>query len=227
MDLAEHEVNTEAMEKYQYQMNLLLQHIFRNDEEDLKKPDNWITSMQNLVGGKEYQHAHADQGRPQSFRDQTIFPFVAQHGFGRYPFQLWLLPNATNDIKYGFLKTFSARALVLMRGDFVHAGGVLTDPRCHMSFYPRPAAGLVHGHEDHYWLEENDDHEEGRKFVTSFLWQGPHFPFAYPFASYLKNTNDRVRTVLSYPPKITADILMKAKTTEAEETWRRVSAQQF
>ena len=124
MDLAEHEVNTEAMEKYQYQMNLLLQHIFRNDEEDLKKPDNWITSMQNLVGGKEYQHAHADQGRPQSFRDQHIFPFVAQHGFGRYAFQLWLLPNATNYIKYVFLKTFSARALVLMRGDFVHAGGV-------------------------------------------------------------------------------------------------------
>ena len=118
-------------------------------------------------------------------------------------------------------------ALVLMRGDFVRAGGVLTDPRCHMSFYPRPAAGLVHGHENHYWLEENEDHEEGRKFVTSFLWQGPHFPFAYPFATYTKNKDDRVRTVLSYPPKITADILMKAKTLDAEETWRRISAQQF
>ncbi len=89
--------------------------------------------MQNLVSGKEYQHAHADQGRPQSFRDQTIYPFVAQHEFGKYPFQLWLLPNATNDIEYGYLKTFNARALVLLRGDFVHAGGVSTDPRCHMS----------------------------------------------------------------------------------------------
>ena len=99
MDLADNESNTEAMEKYRFQMNLLLQHIFRDDEEDLKKPDNWISTMQNLVGGKDYQHAHADQGRPMAFRDQTIYPFVAQHGFGRYAFQLWLLPNNSSDIK--------------------------------------------------------------------------------------------------------------------------------
>jgi len=228
LDMESCEANKTAMAAYQYQMDILLQNIFNNDEYAKKSPSNWITKMQNIVGGTEYQHAHCDLGRPHAYRDQDTFPFTAMHGFGINPFQLWMLPNMTTDIKYGFLHTFGPTSLVLMRGDFVHAGGICKEPRCQMEFFPLPAAGRVHGHEHHYWLEEDRLEEEvARDFETSFLWQGPHFPFAYPLASYKRNTMGRMRTVLSYPPDVTECILEQEKTAQGDAIYKQVAEQRF
>jgi hypothetical protein len=87
--------------------------------------------MNNIVGGLEYQHAHADQG------------------FGIHPFQMWLYPRGKrgkND--YGFLHTMSETSLLLMHGDFVHAGGISWFPRCHMKFFPKVVAGMIKGHNE-------------------------------------------------------------------------------
>jgi hypothetical protein len=228
LDMESCDANKAAMASYQYQMDLILQNIFKNDDYDKKSPSNWLTRMQNVVGGTEHQHAHADLGRPHEYRDQDTFPFTAMHGFGVNSYQLWVLPNANADIKYGFLNTFSATSLLLMRGDFVHAGGVSKEPRCHMEFFPLPAAGLVHGHEHHYWLERSHtEMEVGRTFETSFLWQGPHFPFAYPLASYKSNSMGRMRTVLSYPPDLTMHILSEQKTQVGEQMCRHAADQRF
>jgi hypothetical protein len=112
---------------------------------------------------------------------------------------------------------------------FLHAGGVAKEPRCNMQFYPLPPAGLVHGHEDHYWLEQDytATEEEARSFQTSFLWQGPHFPFAYPFATYRENSMGRVRTVLSYPPAVTKAIIDTKKDSVADSRVKEVASQRF
>jgi hypothetical protein len=55
--------NQDEMEKYSYQMELILENIFGpNDSERKKNPKHWMYKMTNIVGGLEYQHAHADQG---------------------------------------------------------------------------------------------------------------------------------------------------------------------
>jgi hypothetical protein len=183
LELEESDANKATIDRYKHQMDILLHNIFPNREYAKKSPLNWIKSMTNIVGGKEHQHPHADQGRAQSFRDQTTYPFVATHGgFGRYPFQLWILPrNVQCD---GYLETlpFSAMSLFLMRGHFVHAGGVSKDPRCHMSFYPLPAAGLVHDHAHHYWLEDVNTHSpRGSQICHIILVAGTTFPFCVSF----------------------------------------------
>ena len=221
------EANTAAMSKYKYQMDVLLQSMFKMAHPGKRDPKNWVRKMTNLAGGTEYQHAHSDQGRPLSFRDEKTFPFVATHGFGKYPFQLWLLPNAATDMKYGFLHTFNPSDLLIMRGDFVHSGGILKDPRCHMEFYPLPEAGLVHGHTHHYWLQDKNTRNVTRKWATSFLWQGPHFPFAYPLASFTKNSKQQVRTMISYPPEVTQHILAGTSSDAGQDTWRKISTQRF
>jgi hypothetical protein len=228
LELDKDVANKAFMAKYKYQMDILLQHIFRNDEFDKKSPKNWICKMNNICGGTEHQHPHADLGRPMQFRDEETYPFTATHGFGCNTFQLWMLPNS-NDVRYGYLHTFSASCLVLLRGDFLHAGGVAKEPRCNMQFYPLPPAGLVHGHEDHYWLEQDytATEEEARSFQTSFLWQGPHFPFAYPFATYRENSMGRVRTVLSYPPAVTKAIIDTKKDSVADSRVKEVASQRF
>jgi hypothetical protein len=230
-------VNHTAMAEYQYQMDLLLQNIFPPKEGDKRKPKNWKTKMQNLVGGNTYQHPHADQGRPGEYKEERTFPFVATHGFGLHEFELWLLPATGGQYKHGFLHRFPSEALILMRGDFVHAGGVVSDPRCHMEFYPKVPAGLVFDHAHHYWLEEDfrcnidePPQDEDKALINtdaSFLWQGLSFPFAYPVAEYVENTNGKVRTVLTYPPTITEHLISTRKTPERELAMRTVTSQRF
>jgi hypothetical protein len=135
------------MLEYKDQMGKLLDNIFPENDIQKRKPKNWLTKMQNLVGGNSYQHQHSDQGRPLEYKEEKTFSFVATHGFGIYEFELWLLPQASGQHKHGFLHRFKPQALILMRGDFVHAGGASLDPRCHMVFYPLPAAGLVFNYE--------------------------------------------------------------------------------
>ena len=145
--------NYEHMKQYHYQMELLLENLFPPNLKNKRNPDNWMFKMTNVVGGVDYQHPHADQGWAMEYDGEATFPFVATHGFGRYPFEMWLLAKGTrgrND--YGFLHMMTASSLLLMRGDFVHAGGISWRPRCHMEFYPRLGAGVVKGQADQYWL---------------------------------------------------------------------------
>ena len=228
--------NQNAMLAYQSQMELILENIFREDEIHKSNPRNWLTTMQNIVGGNTFQHAHADQGRYQEYKEETTFPFVATHGFGFYPFQLWLLPASKGGKgKHGFLHTFSKTSMLFMRGDFVHAGGVLQDPRCHMEFYPKPKAGLVHNHEHHYWLEEefashinNPPNVAQEEYIkASFLWQGLSFPFAYPSCKLVKNSRGHFRSVLTYPPDLTMDLLSQRKTPQRQMAWSTINCQRF
>jgi hypothetical protein len=187
--------NEEEMQKYHHQMKDILLHIFDANESPRKKdPQNWKCKMTNLVGGNEYQHPHSDQGWGMEFEGETTFPFVATHGFGIYPGEIWLLPkgkHGKND--YGFLHSLAPTALLLMRGDFIHAGGASWLPRCHMKFYPTENAGVVKGHSHHYWLHPDfqcDLDEERIEFSQverSFLWQHYTFPFAFPTSTWVFN----------------------------------------
>jgi hypothetical protein len=229
--------NHAAMQEYHYQMDVLLVKMFPEKEYQKCNPKNWMKKMQNLVGGNTYQHPHADQGHPFKYKDEKTFPFIATHGFGQYQFELWLLPNTGGQHKHGFLHRFSPESLVLMRGDFVHAGGVATDPRCHMAFPPKPGAGLVFNHEHHYWLEKKfdcsidalptPDDNELPHIDASFLWQGGTFLFAYPLAHYEENAHGYMRTILTYPPEVTADLISTNKTSQREFTQRSMTAQRF
>jgi hypothetical protein len=237
LQLERNNTNHTAMLEYHYQMDILLENMFPEKEFLKRNPKNWMKKMQNLVGGNTYQHPHADQGHPFEFKNEQTFPFIATHGFGQFPFQLWLLPTTGGQHKHGFLHLFGPDSLILMRGDFVHAGGVATDPRCHMAFSPKPGAGLVFNHEHHYWLENKfdcsidalpeDDDDECAHIDASFLWQGLSYPFAYPLAHYEENSKGHMRTVLTYPPYVTRDIVSTRKTAERDLTWVSVNAQRF
>ncbi len=48
---------------------------------------------------------HADLAKPGSFTNDTVFPFVAVHGFGLNEFQRWLLPSK-HKREHGFLSEF-------------------------------------------------------------------------------------------------------------------------
>ena len=232
MMLAPCQENQHAMEEYHFQMDLLIEHMFPANQYSKKQPSAWLKKMTNLVGGTEYQHAHSDQGRANAFSQETTFPFVAMHGFGVNSFEMWLLPQ---NMKHGFLHKFKHSSLLLMRGDFVHAGGTSKLPRCHMEFFPLPAAGLVHDHAHHYWLEpdfkcdidERSGDENDTRPETVFLVQGTIFPFAYPLASYEKNNKGRIRTVLTYPPDVTKLLLTIYKSTERDEIYEKISKQRF
>ncbi len=133
--LAPCQENQKTMEEYHFQMDLLIEHMFPANEFSKKPPSSWLKKMTNLVGGTEYQHAHSDQERANAFSQKTTYPFVAMHGFGVNSFEMWLLPQ---NLKHGFLHKFKPRSLLLMRGDFVHAGGTSKLPRCHMDFSRYP-----------------------------------------------------------------------------------------
>jgi hypothetical protein len=204
-------VNADEMGKYDYQMRLILENIFdKKDKRGKKDPNNWTCKMNNLVGGDMYQHAHADQAWPFELEGERTFPFVATHGFGVNPFKMWLLPkSARGKQDYGILHLFPRTALLLMRGDFVHAGGALWYPRCHMKFYPRVDAGLVKKRDDNYWLLPNFKSNlapEGTKESTEhvFLWQHYNFPFAFPHTQRTFNVKEgTVDEIVTFPPDVT------------------------
>jgi hypothetical protein len=203
------------MAKYDHQMRLILANIFhKKDKVYTKTPANWIRKMTNIVGGTMYQHAHADQAWPFELEGERTFPFVASHGFGVHPMQIWLLPKSDRGKnEYGILHQLPPTAMLFMRGDFVHAGGAMWHPRCHMKFYPRAAAGLVHARDDNYWLLPNfkDDISEetsGKKIENVFLWQHYNFPFGFPQSKRTYNAKQEcVDEILTYPPELTTRLL--------------------
>ena len=133
---------------------------------------NWKMGFTSLLNGSGYQHPHSDAGRADSYKGMKIFPFVSIHGFGVEAFSMWLLPEPfSNSNKYGFLHTFEPHQMLLMRGDFVHAGVPSPIPRGHMNFFPNAEAG---------WNQENAYWQRKGWEEVSFLWQGSHPPFGYP-----------------------------------------------
>ena len=89
----------------------------------------------------------------------------------------------------------------------------------------------------HYWLDPNfrcnidaipkNEIEDLIHIDASFLWQSLSFPFAYPVVTYVPNSMGSMRTVLTYPPNVTADLVSLHKTPEGEITWRTVTRQRF
>ena len=171
--------------------------------------------MTNVVGGIDYQHPHADQGWGLDYDGETTYPFVATHGFGRYPFEMWLLAKGTRGKnEYGFLHTMTASSLLLMRGDFIHAGGISCRPRCHMKFYPRVAAGLVKGQSAQYWLRPqfqcdiDDEKWKDSQDEKTFLWQHFLHPFAYPKVVHTFNkVTKELEDIHKYVPSITHGLM--------------------
>jgi hypothetical protein len=105
---------------------------------------------------------------------------------------LWLRTDLDNTLLncgcyHGFLHKFSPESLILMRGAFLHAGGVNGDPRCHMMFYPQPEAGCQsyteqyqHNRQDSRLLRQKSkgrkmafEREEGRGQSLSFIFLLP------------------------------------------------------
>jgi hypothetical protein len=203
------------MKQYHYQMELLLENIFPPKLKNKRNTAYWMLKMTNVVGGVEYQHPHADQGWGMEYEGEPTFPFVATHGFGRYSFEMWLLAKGTrgkND--YGFLHRMKATSLLLMRGDFIHAGGISWRPRCHMKFYPRMGAGLVKGQAEQYWLRPDfqcDIDEEkwkGSQEEKTFLWQHFLHPFAYPKVVHTYNkVTKQLQEIVKYVPTITHGLM--------------------
>jgi hypothetical protein len=70
---------------------------------------------------------------------------------------------------------FDPLNMVFMRGDFVHAGSVGTQPRGHMEFFPRPAAGW--NRSKSWWNRKSTGPP------PTYLFQKPTFPFGFPSAS--------------------------------------------
>jgi hypothetical protein len=170
--------------------------------------------MTNVVGGTQYQHAHANQAWPLELEGERTFPFVASHGFGTNPMQFWLLPKSKmGKNEYGYLHVLPPTAMLFMRGDFVHAGGTMWHPRCHMKFYPKKEARCVLLSELNYWQLPNfriDTTEETTtdRIEQVFLWQHYNFPFAFPHTTRtLDLKKEYVVQVLTYPPELTTSLI--------------------
>ncbi len=171
--------------------------------------------MTNLVGGTQYQHAHAHQAWPMEMEGEKTFPFVASHGFGAHPMEFWLLPRVLwariSTASYTYYHPPLCYSCGAILSKPVELCGIY--PRCHMKFYPKKEAGCVLTSEHNYWQLPNfkkDMTEESPNYKIEqvFLWQHYKFPFAFP---HTKRTLDRkegcVFDVLTYPPELTKRLL--------------------
>ncbi len=156
---------------------------------------NWKAQQTILKGGTNIQHPHSDNAIVGSYEKLDVFPFVCIHGFGVEEFTLWLLPNPFTRA-YGFEHRFKAKNMLLMRGDFVHAGGPGRNPRAHMEFFPRESAGW--NRKRSFWMQKNV------KVQPTFLWQKPTYPFGFPSAAEPDHDGD---IVITYPPQLTKNLL--------------------
>jgi hypothetical protein len=166
---------------------------------------NWKARQQQLKGGHNHQHPHCDNAIVNTYANEDVFPFVCIHGFGMDEFSLWLLPNPLQR-HYGFLHKFSTKNMLIMRGDFVHAGAPGSTPRAHLEFFPRESAGWTRKRS--FWnLKSNKTH-------PTFLWQHPTYPFAYPSVS---EPNDEGDVVIVYPPQLTSALPIPFSRLQCEK----------
>ena len=170
--------------------------LFPSDSET-SKFYNWKATHTVLTGGTNHQHAHCDNATVNTYANLDVFPFVCIHGFGVSEFGLWLHPSPLAR-QYGFYHTFAAKNMLIMRGDFVHAGGPgSTNTRAHLEFFPREGAGWTRKRS--FWNMKNTN-----KIQPTFLWQQPTYPFAYPYAADPTMDGD---VVITYPPSLTKILL--------------------
>jgi hypothetical protein len=169
---------------------------------------NWKLNWNTLIGGTNYQHPHTDTGRVGTYNNLDVFPFVALHGFGIDPFSLWLLPEPF-ELRYGFLHTFEAHQMVLMRGDFVHAGVPSPIPRGHMEFFPLHGAGWTR--RPAYWARKNYQQ-------VAFPWQHPTFPFGYPDVG---SANENGLQLMTYPVDVTRNLQHPLKNEEMTDAQKQ------
>ena len=156
---------------------------------------NWKAQQTILKGGQNIQHAHSDNAIVGSYEKLDVFPFVCIHGFGVEEFTLWLLPTPLTR-HYGFEHKFKPKNMLLMRGDFVHAGGPGRNPRAHMEFFPRESAGWTRKRS--FWMQKN------MKVQPTFLWQKPTYPFGFPTGTEPDQDGD---VVITYPPQLTRTLM--------------------
>ena len=116
--------------KYNKQLDCIIKGMFVDGEAG--NPSNWIMKNNSIVGGTNYQHPHCDSGRAGRYQNLQMFPFVT-HGFGTYPFALWILPEG---YEYGFLHTFDADDMLFLRGDRFMQGCPLYSPVGIWNFTP-------------------------------------------------------------------------------------------
>ncbi len=166
--------------------------LFPTDSETSKFA-NWKATHTVLTGGTNHQHAHCDNAIVNTYANLDVFPFVCIHGFGVSEFGMWLHPSPLAR-QYGCYHTFAANNMLIMRGDFVHAGGPgSANTRGHLDFFPREAAGWTRKRS--FWNMKNVN-----KIHPTFPWQQPTYPFAYPYANDPTMDGD---TVITYPPSLT------------------------
>ena len=158
--------------------------------------DNWNANLNSIVGGVCHQHPHCDHGRVGTYQDLEIFPFGALHGYGLTPFSLWILPPG---LEYGFMHTFASDQIVFLRGDCVHAGVPSPVPRCHYEFFPLLSAG---------WSRRNPFWTRPATTDTTFAWQTPSHPFAYPDVG---TPSDLGTMSVSYPVSVTDALMLPLK----------------
>jgi hypothetical protein len=152
---------------------------------------NWKATQTILNGGTNIQHPHCDTAIVNSYSHLDIFPFVGIHGFGVEEFTMWLHPTPLVR-QYGFEHTFKRNNLLLMRGDFVHAGAPGLFPRAHLAFYPREAAGWTRKRS--FWNLRSP------QVNPTFLWQTPTYPFGFPLVTDPNKDGD---VEITYPPYLT------------------------
>jgi hypothetical protein len=183
----------EYQRKYKQQLACIISGMYA--DEPAGDPDAWQLNLNSIVGGVCHQHPHCDAGRVGTYQGLPVFPFVALHGFGIHPFSVWILPQG---FEYGFMHTFQPDQILFMRGDFVHAGVPSTIPRGHMEFFPLHAAGWQR--RNPFWLRPAAD--------TTFAWQNPTFPFAYPDVG---TPNEQGSMVVNYPVATTEALQLPLK----------------
>jgi hypothetical protein len=182
-------------------------HTKRNGTNPAAEPAFWHTEHNIVVGGQNHQHPHCDQGKVGCFASETVFPFVATHGFGINEFQMWLLPMKKKR-DYGYLYQFPKTAILFMRGDFMHAGPCMQEARSHSLFFPLAEAGW--DDEGPYW--ESSRIDGWMKNPAIFLnndFRCP--PFAWPHYSKRTPSGDQV---ITYPADLTKDLVQPQKRTK-------------
>jgi hypothetical protein len=184
--------------EYQKRFKPQLECIVKGMFGDLPAGDvnNWNANINVIVGGICHQHPHCDHGRVGTYQDLEVFPFGALHGFGVSPFSLWILPPG---LEYGFMHNFEADQIVFIRGDCVHAGVPSAVPRGHYEFFPLLSAG---------WTRRNPFWTRSSTADTTFAWQNPSNPFAYPDVG---TPSDHGTMSVVYPVSVTDALMLPLK----------------
>jgi hypothetical protein len=103
---------------------------------------------------------------------------VTALGTGVHEFNMWILPGKRKR-EYGFPYRFPKKAMLFMRGDFIHAGGCSQVTRFHMEFFPMAEAGWTKT-KNPYWANAKQFEKWVEKKNTFLVPDMRTFPFAFP-----------------------------------------------